>query len=203
MSKPAWLNVSPASGSGNGTISNSAAAHTGRVARTGTVTVTASGVTPVPYEVTQAPLAEFAAFDNGATMAASKSGGTVTVTGTSNSSKLTFAWGDGTSDVSIPATFTANGSSADNGVAITGDPGASSQFAFSIALTFPANTTVSDITRQLVVTPNSGAGDAATINIVQAAGDPTLSVSPASITIPQAGTAQSVTVTSNTSWSVS
>jgi len=55
----------------------------------------------------------------------------------------------------------------------------------------------------LVVTPNSGSGDAAAITITQAAGDPTLSVSPASITIPQAGTAQSVSVTSNTSWTVS
>ena len=203
MSKPSWLIISPASGSGNSTISNSAAAHTGRVARTGTVTVSAVGVSDVTYDVTQSPLAEFAAFDNGASMAASKSGGTVTVTGTSNSSKLTFSWGDGTSDVSIPSTYTANGSSADNGTAISGDPGAVSQFAFSIALTFPANETISDITRQLVVTPNSGSGDAAAITITQAAGDPTLSVSPASITIPQAGTAQSVSVTSNTSWTVS
>ncbi len=203
MAKPSWLTVNPASGSGNGTISNSAAAHTGRVARTGTVTVTASGVSPVTYDVTQSPLAEFVAFDNGASMSAGKNGGTVTVTGTSNSSKLTFAWGDATADVNIPAQYTANGVTTDNGVAITGDPGAASQFAFSVAFTFPANTTVSDITRQLTVTPNSGSGDAATINIVQAAGDPTLSVSPASITIPQDGTAQSVSVTSNTSWSVS
>ena len=203
MSKPSWLTINPASGSGNGTISNSAAAHTGRVARTGVITVSAVGVSDVTYNVTQSPLAEFVAFDNGASMAASKSGGTVTVTGTSNSSKLTFSWGDGTSDVSIPSTYTANGSSADNGVAISGDPGADSQFAFSVALTFPANETISDITRQLVVTPNSGSGDAVAITITQAAGDPTLSVSPTTITIPQAGTAQSVTVTSNTSWTVS
>ena len=202
MAKPAWLIVSPDSGSGNGTISNSASAHTGRVARTGTVTVTGAGVvTPATYQVTQTPLAEFASFDEGATMAASKSGGTVTVTGKSNSSKLTFSWAGSVLDVSIPSTYTAAGNSATNGSAITGDPGASAQFAFSIALTFPANTSVSDITRSLIVTDN--AGNAVQIAIVQAAGDATLSVSPTEITIPQAGTAQSVTVTSNTSWTVS
>lgn len=56
MAKPNWLNVTPTEGSGNSTISNSASAHTGRVARTGTVTVTGSGVTtPATYKVTQNP----------------------------------------------------------------------------------------------------------------------------------------------------
>ena len=66
MAKPSWLIISPASGSGNGTISNSAAAHTGRVARQGTVTVTGAGVAqPVTYAVTQEAKAEFASFDDG------------------------------------------------------------------------------------------------------------------------------------------
>ena len=42
--KPSWLITNPATGgSGNGAIQNSASEHTGRVARTGTVTVTATG----------------------------------------------------------------------------------------------------------------------------------------------------------------
>ena len=135
-------------------------------------------------------------------MSAPKAGGTVTVTGKSNSSKLTFSWAGQVLDVEIPTNYTAGGASAANGAAISGDPGATAQFAFSIALTFPANATIEEITRSLIVTDN--AGNTAQIAIVQAAGDATLSVSPASITIPQAGTpAVSVTVTSNTSWSVS
>ena len=203
MAKPAWLTTTPSTGSGNGTISNSASEHTGRVARTGTVTVTGTGVTnPVTYQVSQSPKAEFAEFDNGASMSAPKAGGTVTVTGKSNSSKLTFSWAGQVIDVTIPTNYTAGGASASNGTAIAGDPGATAQFAFSIALTFPANATIEEITRSLIVTDN--AGNTAQIAIVQAAGDATLSVSPASITIPQAGTpAVSVTVTSNTSWSVS
>ena len=205
MSKASWLTISPASGSGNGTISNSASAHTGRVNRTTTVTVSADGVADQTYSVTQTALAEFVAFDNGATMAAPKAGGSLSVTGTSNSSKLTFSWNDGTSDVSIPASYTASGNSTNNGAAISGDPGGTAQFAFSITLTIPENTTISSIDRQLKVTAGDDANPPyANITITQAAGDPTLSLSENSITIPQAGTpAVSVSVTSNTSWTVS
>lgn len=202
MAKAAWLNVDPISGSGNGSISAGAAAHTGRVARTTSLTVTATGVAePEVVSVTQLPKAEFAAFDNGASMSASKNGGKVTVVGTSNSSKLTFSWAGEVLDVELPDEYLAAGLEIDNGAAITGDPGATAQFAFSIELTLPANGTIEEITRSLIVETNSGA--TTQIAIVQAAGDPTLAVSPSEITIPQAGTAQSVNVTSNTSWSVS
>ena len=44
MAKPSWLTVDPTSGSGDGTITNTGHEHTGRVLRTGTVTVTGDGV---------------------------------------------------------------------------------------------------------------------------------------------------------------
>lgn len=201
MAKPSWLNVSPTSGSGNGTISNSANEHTGRVARTGMVTVTGTGVsTPATYRVTQTPKEEFASFDNGASMSVDKVGGTVTVAGKSNTSALTFAW-VGASDVTLPTTYTAAGTSANNGEAITGDPGAASQYAFSVEFSFPENESIDDITRVLKVTANGG--QTAQISLIQSAGDATLSVSPTEITIPQDGSAVSVEVTSNTSWTVS
>lgn len=202
MAKASWLNTTPSSGSGNSVIANSANPHTGRVARSTVVTVTAAGVTdPVTYNVTQTPKAEFASFDNGAEMSASKAGGTVTVTGKSNSQKLTFSWAGQVTDVQIPANYTAAGAQTGNGDNIAGDPGAVAEYAFAIALTFPANATIAEITRALIVTDN--AGDSVQIAIVQAAGDPVISVSPTEITIPQAGTAVNVNVTSNTSWSVS
>ena len=111
MAKPNWLQVNPSTGSGNGTIANSASAHTGRVARTGTVTVTGVGVSiPATYQVTQEPKAEFASFDNGPEMSANKGAGKVTVTGKSNSSKLTFAWAaESGQSVEIPMTYMAGG----------------------------------------------------------------------------------------------
>lgn len=201
--KPSWLSLTPTSGSGNGTISNSAGEHTGRVARTGTVTVTGVGVTiPATYKVTQTPKAEFVTFDDGAEMSAPKDASTLTIEGLSNSSKLTFAWvgGDG-NGVSIPVTYQANGMMTNNGDAIEGDPGATSQYAFNIELEIPKNDTIEEVTRILRVTSNGG--KAVQISIVQTAGDARLSVSPTEITIPQDGSAVSVQVTSNTSWMVS
>lgn len=202
MAKPSWLNINPSTGSGNGTIANSAAAHTGRIARTGTVTVTAVGVsTPATYKVTQEPKAEFVSFDNGAEMAANKTAGKVTVSGKTNSSKLTFSFLGETYEVELPASYLANGKSTTNGVEVEGDPGASNQFAFSIELDFPKNDTIEEVERTLVATANGG--QAAQIVIKQAAGDARLSVSPTEITLTQEGTAVSVTVESNTSWTVS
>ena len=196
MAKPSWLSLNPSTGSGNGTIANSASAHTGRTARTGTVTITGVGVsTPATYKVTQT---EFASFDNGAEMSAPKAAGTVTVEGKSNSQKLTFAWAGSVSDVAIPAKYSANGTQTDNAASITGDPGATAEFPFSIELEFPANETIEEVVRTLKVTANGG--QAVQIAIKQAAGDAKLSVSPTEITIPQNGSAVSVTVTSNTSW---
>lgn len=101
----------------------------------------------------------------------------------------------------LPSSYKAGGITTNNGTAIEGDPGAASEFSFTIELDFPKNDTIGDITRTLVVTANGG--QATQIAIVQAAGDARLSVSPTEITIPQDGSAISVTVTSNTSWTVS
>lgn len=202
MAKPNWLNVSPESGSGNGTISNSGLAHTGRVARIGNVTVTGVGVTtPAIYKVTQEPKAEFASFNNGAEMAADKLGGKITIAGKTNSSKLIFAFVGDAQQVDLPANYQANGVSTANGVEVEGDPGAANEFAFSIELTLPENTTIEEVDRVLKVTANGG--QSAQITIKQAAGDAYLSVEPLEITIPQDGSAVSVNVTSNTSWTVS
>lgn len=193
----------PQSGSGNGTISNSANAHTGRVARQGTVTVTGVGVTtPATYNVIQTPKAEFVSFDGGASISAPKAGGKVTVTGKSNSSKLLFSLLSDASDINLPSTFSAAGLTINvaSGV-ITGDPGAAAEFEFSIELTLPENTSVSAVTRTIKITGNGG--QTAQLAIEQAAGDAYLTVSPTEITIPQDGSAVSVSVTSNTTWSVS
>ena len=202
MAKPSWLIVNPSTGSGNGTISNSAATHTGRVARTGIVTVTGIGVsTPATYKVTQEPKAEFVSYNNGTEMSAQKEAGKITITGKSNSSKLTFSWLGNSYNVSLPSSYSAGGITTNNGTAIEGDPGAASEFSFTIELDFPKNDSIEDIIRTLVVTANGG--QATQIAISQAAGDARLSVSPTEITIPQDGSAVSVTVTSNTSWTVS
>lgn len=202
MAKPSWLTVSPLSGSGNGNITNSAGAHTGRVARTGTVTVTGDNVQggPSTYEVTQTPKGEFVSFDNGAEMAAEKTSCTVSVTGLSNAQKLTFSWVGSSEGVELPSSYTVNGIDATNGSSIANDPGADAQYVFDIKLEIPLNDTIEEVTRTLSVTTGT---KSAQIVIKQAAGDPRLSVSPTSITIPQDGSSVSVAVAANCRWTVS
>lgn len=197
MAKPTWVTTQPSSGSGNGTVQVSATAHTGRVQRTGELTYKADGADDVVQSVTQKGKAEFVTVEN---VSASKAGGSVTVKGKSNSSKLTFALGTGNITITLPNTYTAAGKSATNGTAINGDPGASAEFEFSLAVTVPANTTVEAKSRQVTVT--TAGGQSATSTISQAAGDAALEVLPASITLEADGTAVEVTVTSNTSWTV-
>lgn len=205
MAYASWANPNKTSGNGNDTVSWSASAHTGREARQTTATFAASGVESKTLTIIQSGKTEFVSFDS-ATAAVDKTGGTLTITGTSNSSKLTFAL-TGTNGIGLvlPSSYTANSVNTNNGTAITGDPGAAQQYAFSITFSnIDENTTISSKTSQLTVTPNSGSSAAVVCTITQAAGDAYLTISPNTITIPAAGTpAQSVSVSSNTNWTIS
>lgn len=205
MAYSAWLNPSKTSGSGNDTVNVSALSdHTGRVARSTVMTFKGSNVSDVPVTVNQAGKPEFVTLQS--TAAVTKNGGTLTISGTSNSSKLAFSLGSGaTLALTIPSQYTANSVATNNGAAIAGDPGAGAEFPFSITFTgIPENTTIDDLVAQLIVTDN--AGHEATCTITQAAGDATLSVSPTTVNLDwnaySEGTSASVAVTSNTSWNI-
>ena len=203
MAKPSWLTVAPTSGSGDGTITNTGLEHTGRVLRTGTVTVTGDGVAgSKAYTVNQEPKPEFVELDNGASMSVSKEGGKVKVAGKSNSNALSFAFVGEAGGASIAASYTAAGKSAANGSEIEGDPGAVAQYNFEVEVTAPENTTVDAVSRTVKV--SNGGVVAAQIVLNQTAGDAFLNLDKETITLPWEGTpAQVVNVDSNTSWNVS
>ena len=206
MAYASWLNPSKTSGSGNDTVNVGANSdNTGRNARSTNMTFKAANVADVVRQVTQAGKPEFVTIESAKSVV--KGGvATLTITGTSNSSKLTFSLASGgTLPVTLPSSYTANSVATNNGAAISGDPGASAEFPFSIAFSnVAANPTIAARTVQLIVTDN--AGNTATCTITQAAGDPTLSVSPASVTLDwnaySAETSASFTVTSNTNWTI-
>ena len=201
MAYASWVTPNKVSGSGDDTVSWTGSVHTGRSSRTTTATFAASGVESKTLTIVQAGKTEFVDIDDTASVA--KAGGTVTITGTSNSSKLTFSL-TGSNDIGLvlPASYLANSVSTNNGAAIAGDPGASQQYTFSITFTgIDENTTISALVSQLTVTTNNGTTD--TCTITQAAGDAYLTISPTTINLTAAGTAVSVTVSSNTSWTIS
>ena len=205
MAYSAWLNPSKTSGSGNDTVNVTANAdNTGRNARSTNMTFKAANCEDVVRQVTQAGKPEFVSIASAASI--EKTGGTITISGVTNSSKLTFSLASGgTLVLTLPSTYNANSVSTNNGAAISGDPGATQEFPFSIQFAnVGANPDITAKSVQLIVTDN--AGNTATCTITQAAGDPTLSVSPASVQLDwnaaSAETSASFSVTSNTNWTV-
>ena len=196
-----WVSPDKVSGNGNDTVAWTGSAHTGRTARQTTATFSASGTDSKTLTIVQAGATEFVNIES--TAAVAQAGGTVTITGTSNSSKLTFSL-TGTNGIGLvlPSSYTANSVTTSNGAAITGDPGAAQQYAFSITFTgIAANSTINTKASQLTVTANGG--QTSTCDITQAASAPYLTISPTTINLSAAGTAENVTVTSNTSWTIS
>lgn len=200
MAKASWAKVSPSSGSGNATVNVSTdAPHTGRVVRTTVLTITAANVSPQTVNVTQQGKPAYVSAQDTAT--AEKGGQNVTISGKANSAKLTFSLGNGNLSVNLPSSYTAGGITTTNGDAISGDPGASSEYDFSIVISVPANNGTTELNRQIIVTDENGNTD--TCILTQTADDSILIVSKTAIELAYTGEAVSFDITSNTSWIIS
>lgn len=196
--------VSPSTGSGDTTLQVKAetAKRGNRLAQTATFEVEGVGVVGrKQFVANHLPASEFIEFDN-ANPAVDKGGGSVTLTGKSNTTLITFTKGAGdviVEDISA-IKFTANGASATNGIAITGDPGAKAKYIFSVTLTAAANETIEARTQQIVAIAHGGQRATTTLN--QTAGDPFIEVTPTKIDVPQDGSAVQVMVDTNTTFTV-
>lgn len=196
--------VNPSTGSGDTTLQVKAetANRGNRVVQLASFEVEGAGVAvKKQFIANHLPADEFIEFDN-KNPAVDKGGGTITLTGKSNSQKITFS--KGTGDI-IGANigsikFTANGAEATSGIAISGDPGAKAKYSFRLTLTAAANETIKARTQQIIAAANGG--QKATVTLNQTAGDPFIEVVPTSIDVPQDGSAAQVTVDTNTTFTV-
>lgn len=196
--------VNPSTGSGDTILQVKAetANRGNRVVQTATFEVEGTGVAKKKqFVANHLPAAEFIEFDN-KNPAVDKGGGTVTLTGKSNSPKITFSKGTGKIiNANIAAIkFTANGLEATSGTAISGDPGAKAKYTFSLTLTAAVNETIEARTQQIIAEANGG--QKATTTLSQTAGDPFIEVTPTKIDVPQDGSAVQVTVDTNTTFTV-
>lgn len=196
--------VSPSTGSGDTTLQVKAEfANLGnRVNQVATFEVEGAGVTTKKqFVANHLPAVEFIEFDN-KKPAVDKDGGTVTLTGKSNSKKITFSKGTGAIiDANLAVIqFTANGAAVTNGTAIPGDPGAKAKYSFSLTLTAAANETIEARTQQIIAMADGG--QKATATLSQTAGDPFIEVAPTKIDVPQDGSAVQVSVDTNTTFTV-
>lgn len=199
MAKASWVKTTPSAGSGNATVNvSSNAPHTGRVVRTTILTWKAANVPDVVRTVNQAGKPEYVDVADAAS--AEKTGKVVTISGVSNSKKLTFSLGTGDLDISLPNSYVANSMNTRNGANISGDPGAQQEYAFSITINVPANTTTAALMRQIIVTDEGGHQDVCLLTSV--AGDAYITIAAGDIELDYMGTAVAVKVESNTNWTV-
>ena len=196
--------VSPSTGSGDTTLQVKAEIvnRGNRVVQLAIFEVEGTGVAvKKEFIASHLPAAEFIEFDN-KKPAVDKGGGTITLTGKSNSPKITFSKGTGEiirADIAA-IKFTANGVEATSGTDISGDPGAKAKYDFSLTLTAEANETIEARTQQIIAAAKGGQKATATLN--QTAGDPFIEVVPTKVDVPQNGSAVQVTVDTNTTFTV-
>lgn len=196
-----FVTVDPVSGSGDQAVNFSGDKHTGRIQRTINLTVTTNGGAKRALVVNQAAAAEVVRSDS-PNASVQKTGGNVTITGKSNSTKLTFAVTPAEENgltLQLPANYTAAGKTTANGMIIADDPGATGEFVWSITISdVPANATIEELTATLKVT--AAGGQIANVTVTQAAGDSTIGLDKETINLDVNGTQQTVNVTSNDSW---
>lgn len=196
-----FVTVDPVSGSGDQAVNFSGEKHTGRIQRTINLTVTTNGGAKKALVVNQAAAAEVVRSDS-PNASVPKAGGTVTITGKSNSTKLTFTSTPAEENgltLTLPGNYTAAGKSTANGAVIADDPGATGEFVWSISIAnVPANVTIDELTATLKVT--AAGGQTANVTVTQAAGDSTIELDKETINLDVNGTQQTVNVTSNDSW---
>ena len=200
MAKANWVKVNPSSGSGNATVNvSSSAEHTGRKARTTTLTWKSANVQDIVRNVSQAGKPEWVDIDDAAS--ADKEGKVVTISGVSNSAKLTFSFGTGDlTDIVLPESYVANSLTTTNGVAISGDPGAAAEYIFSISINVPANNGSIEKSRQIIVEDEAGHRDVCLLT--SAAGEAYVTVQEGTIELDYLGTPVPWSVESNTSWTI-
>lgn len=222
MAKAAWITPNPSSGTGTKTVSVSASTFTGRKSRATSLTITSTKDTTKKATVTctQSPIAEDLKLtnDSGAIAAA---GTSIKYEFETNSKYFCLKMGSGyvsSNTITVQSVVggtatTLTGTAKDGWTLYTpaNDPGATETYTIRLSITVPVNETITAVTRVLTAAGNSSDSAPSTfptkLNItctsVQAAKVVTLTVSPTSITIPAAGTAQTITVTSNDAWSIS
>lgn len=196
-----FVTVAPVSGSGDQAVNFSGEKHTGRLQRTINLAVTTNGGAKKALVVNQASAAEVVRSDS-PNASVQKKGGNVTITGKSNSTRLTFATVPAEENglrLLIPANYTAAGKTTANGEDIADDPGAAGEFVWSITISgVPTNVTIEELTATLSVT--AAGGQIANVTVTQAAGDSTIDLDKEIINLDVNGTQQTVNVTSNDSW---
>lgn len=202
---PSYLSWVPKTGTGNEQIKiNSVSPYKGRLNRTTQISGKIVGKSnSVTVTVVETAAVEYITPD-GLSISVPKNGGTIHVTGKSNSKLLTFTWKTNFGIANVTS-FKVNGSTtATSGTAINGDPGSAGEYTYDVAVVVPKNETIKARSATLEI-KGEGSNVVKTITITQALGDSYLylnsqGTTTATVTIPRGGGEQTLKVLSNDEW---
>lgn len=202
---PSYLSWVPKTGTGNAQIKiNSVSPYTGRADRSTTISGKIVGKTnTVKVVVTEKAADEFITPD-GLTLYVGKGGGTIHATGKSNSKLLTFTWKTNFGIENVTSFKVNSSTTATSGTDITGDPGATGEYTYDVAVVIPRNQTITARSATLEI-KGEDSTVVKTITISQALGDSYLylnsqGTTTATITIPKGGGEQTLKILSNDEW---
>ena len=208
------LQFEPEHGSNNDTVTVTCSAITGRASRSTTITVAAEDTTTYPtlrktISVTQTGKPEFIIADQGgSTVDFAATATTFSISGSSNSAKLTVNYTPDTtngltatlSNLEISSNSGTSWTTITSGTAISGDPGNTAEYMYRATFTCSANTSVNNLTGTVNVSSDSITS--ATTNIVQYSTSATLSVSKTSLSFDATAGTATFDVTSSIAWTV-
>lgn len=202
---PSYLSWVPKTGTGNAQIKiNSAKPYTGRTDRSTAISGKIVGKTnTVRVIVTEKAADEFITPD-GLTINVTRGGGTIHVTGKSNSKLLTFTWKTNFGIANVTSFKVNSSTTATSGTAIAGDPGATGEYTYDVTVVVPRNETITARSATLEI-KGEGSTVVKTITITQALGDSYLyldskGTTTATVTIPKGGGEQTLKILSNDEW---
>lgn len=191
--KPSWITLSAVEGTGNSQVDVTAPVYKGRNGRSGLITVAVKDLTEnvtlqqegsMIWDVTTKSLAFV------------KSGEPKEFIGNSNLAAIVFTVDSDASEWLTAGKLIVNKKEYNSGVEIEGDPGANNVYAFKITFTAAVNPTVNTRTGNIIVNGQK-------YTVTQAAGDATLTVLPTALTFVAAGETKPITITTNTTWTIS
>lgn len=207
----AWLEVNPKKGEGNAALTISGSEHTGRLPRTGRVTVTnKNGTKPnAVVEVEETGKEEFTTNNNSTTsnvdskiIPANQT--SISVTGKSNTLSLQlssrYVIGFSVKINGGEAVIVENSQEGDSLFVIPNDVGAKMEYDYEVIGTITKNTTAKIRHHKIMV--NSSLSGRSESMFAQEAAVSTISVNKPAVTIPSAGTAQTVALESNDEWNI-
>lgn len=195
-----WAHLDQKTGTGNSTVQVTVDAYLGRNDRNTTIQVATNGGVSKSVSVVQNGKAIYITKESDPNVGAEATTATVKFKTNVNEFKLEIG-NSGTvgsvkvNNVDVPE--------AGGIYTPAGDPGASGEYVVTVVVNFAANGSIQNKQYTVKASDSVNAAVSATATITQSAADSNLTVSPEQLTFEATGGANTITITSNDSWTIS